>query len=52
MDYPLELLSRKTANSCFQLNPIKPSVHKMIKHTLKMLQDVFRVLDHFVDTKR
>ena len=38
------------------VNPIKPDVHKMDKHTFKilqkMLQDLQRVFDHFMDTSR
>ena len=38
------------------VNPIKPDVHKMDKHTFKILQkmpqDLQRVFDHFMDTSR
>ena len=38
------------------VNPVKPDVHKMDKHTFKilqkMLQDLQRVFDHFMDTSR
>ena len=39
-----------------RLNPTKPSVHKMVKHSLKFLQhflrDFERMFDHFVYTRR
>lgn len=38
------------------VHPIKPDVHKMDKHTFKILQkilqDLQRVFDHFMDTNR
>ena len=38
----------------FQFYKITPDVHNMFKHTLedKMLQDFWRRLDHFRNTKR
>ena len=30
-----------------RINALMPSVHKMVKHTLKLLQQNYRVLDFF-----